>query len=416
MSTPDTTTNLPVSTDDILAAAHRIKGGVAHTPCKRSAWLSPVVGMELYLKREHRQRTGSFKERGARNALKRLSPEQKQHGVIAASAGNHALALAYHGQELGIPVTVVMPTFAPMIKVANCRGFGADVLLHGDHIGDAKDHAITLVDERGLTYINGYDHPDIIAGAGTIGLEMIEQVPDLDAIVVPVGGAGLIAGVALAVNSIKPEVEIIGVEPRRASSYMPALAAGEPVKGDMQPTLADGLAVPTVGGNAFRIAQRHVDRTVEVNEHDIALAILRLVEMEKAVVEGAGATGVAAILGHKLDDLKGKKVGTILCGGNIDTTMLGRIIQRGLAVDGRVCRFSAHISDRPGGLAGFTRVLAEEGVSVIDIAHDRVFGGDEIASVSVECKVETRDHGHIDSLRQRLDAEGFTTTFHKLPN
>lgn len=414
--TTDTPTGLPVSIDDILAAAHRIKGGVAHTPCLRSDWLSPVVGMELYLKREHRQRTGSFKERGARNALKRLSAEQKQHGVIAASAGNHALALAFHGQQLGIPVTVVMPTFAPMIKVANCAGFGANVLLHGDHIGDAKDHAMTLVEERGLAYINGYDHPDIIAGAGTIGLEMLDQVPDLDAVVVPVGGAGLIAGVGLAVKSIRPEVEVIGVEPRRASSYAPALAAGQPVKGEMLPTLADGLAVPVVGSNAFAIARKVVDRTVIVHEHDIALAILRLAEMEKAIVEGAGATGVAAVLGHMVDDLKGKRVGTILCGGNIDTTMLGRIIQRGLAVDGRVCRFSAHISDRPGGLAGFTRVLAEEGVSVIDIAHDRVFGGDEIASVSVECKVETRDHAHIESLRQRLETEGFATTFHKQPN
>lgn len=414
---PDTSADLPVCLDDIRAAAGRIAGGVAHTPCQRSDWLSPIVGMDLYLKREHRQRTGSFKERGARNALMRLSDGQKQRGVIAASAGNHALALAYHGQELGVPVTVVMPTFAPIIKVANCRGFGANVLLHGDHLGDAKDHAMSLVDECGLTYINGYDHRDIIAGAGTIGLEMIEQVPDLDAVVVPVGGAGLIAGVALAVKSLRsggPEIEVIGVEPRRATSYGPALGAGGPVKGDMRPTLADGLAVPTVGDNAFAIARRYVDRTVEVDEHDIALAILRLAEMEKAVVEGAGATGVAAVLAGKLDALKGKSVGTILCGGNIDTTMLGRIIQRGLVADGRLCRFRASISDRPGGLAAFTQLLAEVGVSVIDIAHDRVFGGDEIASVSVECKVETRDRVQIETLRRRLEQAGFTAVFHDI--
>jgi len=408
--------DLPVHIDDILAAAHRIAGGVQRTPCLKSDWLSPVCGMELYLKREHRQRTGSFKERGARNALMRFTEEQKRNGVIAASAGNHALALAFHGQQLGIPVTVVMPTFAPMIKVSNCRGFGANVILHGEHIGDAKDHAMTLVDEKSLTYINGYDHPDIIAGAGTIGLEMLDQVADIDAIIVPVGGAGLIAGVALAAKSVKPEIQIIGVEPDRASSFGPAMEAGEPVRGHMQPTLADGLAVPMVGSNAYQIARELVDRLVVVSEADIALAILRLVEMEKAVVEGAGATGVAAILGGKLNDLKGKKVASILCGGNIDSTMLGRIIQRGLAVDGRVCRFSAHISDRPGGLAGFTRVLADEGVSVIDIAHDRVFGGDEIASVSVECKVETRDHAHIAALKQRLDDAGFRTQFHTLPN
>ena len=412
----DTDTDLPVSIDDLRAAADRIKGGVARTPCLYSERLSPIVGMDLYLKREHRQRTGSFKERGARNALMRFSDAQKKAGVIAASAGNHALALAFHGQALGIPVTVVMPRFAPMVKVANCRGFGAEVLLHGEHIGDAKDHAMTLVDERGLTYLNGYDHPDIIAGAGTLGLEMLEQVPGLDAVVVPVGGAGLIAGVALAVKSVRPEVRIIGVEPKRAASYGPALDAGRPVPGRMLPTLADGLAVPMVGDNAYAIAAQYVDQVVQVDEHDIALAILRLTEMEKAVVEGAGAAGVAALLGHKLDGLQGKRVGTVLCGGNIDSTMLGRIIQRGLAADGRLCRFSAHISDRPGGLAGFTQVLAEEGVSVLDIAHDRVFGGDEIASVSVECKVETRDHPHIETLRRRLEAEGFATTFHDQPD
>ena len=412
---PNPSANPPVSTDDILAAAHRIKGGVVHTTCRHTPALSALAGMDLYLKREYRQRTGSFKERGARNALLQFTPEQKQQGVIAASAGNHALALAYHGQQLGIPVTVVMPTFAPIIKVANCKNFGANIILHGDHIGDAKDHAMTLVQQNNLTYINGYDHPHIIAGAGTLGLEMIEQVPDLDAVVVPIGGAGLIAGVALAIKSVKPSVQIIGVEPACAASYGPALAAGKPVTGDMQPTLADGLAVPVVGDNAFAIASKLVDRVVMIDEQDIALAILRLVEMEKAVVEGAGAAGVAAVLSGKLDDLKGKKIATILCGGNIDTTMLGRIIQRGLAADGRLCRFSAHISDRPGGLAGFTQLLAEQGVSVIDIAHDRVFGGDEIASVSVECKVETRDQDHIDALKRRLEDEGFTTTFHNLP-
>lgn len=404
-----------VTIQDIRAAVDRIADGIQRTPTLRSDWLSPLVGFDLFLKREHRQGTGSFKERGARNALMLLNETQKQKGVIAASAGNHALALASHGKQLGIPVTVVMPTFAPMIKVQNCRGLGANVILHGEHIGECFEHAQTLVASEGLTYINGYDAPDIIAGAGTIGLEVLDQVADLDAIVVPVGGGGLIAGIALAAKAINPSIDIIGVEPTHAASFSAAIKAGKPVRAQVQPTLADGLAVPCVGANAFAIGAPLIDQMITVTEQEIALAILRLAEMEKAIVEGAGAAGVAAALAGKLDKYNGKRVATVLCGGNIDTTMLGRIIQRGMAVDGRICRFSAHISDRPGGLAAFTQMLADQGVSVIDIAHDRVFGGDEIASVSVECEVETRNHEHILQLRDRLNEAGFDTKFHDLP-
>ncbi|MGB0766313.1 MAG: threonine ammonia-lyase [Phycisphaeraceae bacterium] len=401
-----------VTVDDIRAAADRIADGIMRTPTLRSDWLSPIVGFDLFLKREHRQGTGSFKERGARNALMRLDETQKKAGVIAASAGNHALALASHGKQLGVPVTVVMPIFAPMIKVQNCRGFGANVILHGEHIGECKEHAEQLVQSEGLTYINGYDAPDIIAGAGTIGLEILEQADGLDAIVVPVGGGGLIAGIAVAVKAIAPEIDIVGVEPVNAASFSAAMRAGRPARAEVKPTLADGLAVPVVGENAFVAGAPLIDAMVTVSEPEVALAILRLAEMEKAVVEGAGAVGVAAALAGRLDKYKGKRVATVLCGGNIDTTMLGRIIQRGMVVDGRYCRFSAHISDRPGGLAGFTKVLAEQGVSVIDIAHDRVFGADEIASVSVECEVETRNHEHILQLRDCLNAAGFDTKFH----
>ena len=404
-----------VSINDIRAAAGRIVDGVRRTPTLHSEWLSPIVGFDLYLKREHRQGTGSFKERGARNALMQLAIEQKDLGVVSASAGNHALALASHGRQLGIPVTVVMPTFAPIIKVRNCEDLGANVILHGDHIGDCRDYANTLVEQQGLVYINGYDDPDIIAGAGTIGIELLEQVNDLDAIVVPVGGGGLIAGIAVAAKAINRGIKLIGVEPESAASFTAAMKAGKPVKADVSPTLADGLAVPRVGENAFAIAAPLVDTMITVTEQEIALAILRLAEMEKAVVEGAGATGIAAALAGKLDDYRGKCVASVLCGGNIDTTMLGRIIQRGMAVDGRLCRFSAHISDRPGGLAAFTQTLAEQGVSVIDIAHDRVFGGDEIASVSVECEVETRNHEHILQLRNNLNDAGFETKFYDLP-
>eukprot|EP00752_Nemacystus_decipiens_P013950 g12386.t1 len=405
----------PVTLDDIRSAANRISGGVRRTPTLHSEWLSPLVGFEFYLKREHRQGTGSFKERGARNALMKLAIANDDRGVVSASAGNHALALASHGKQLDIPVTVVMPNFAPIVKVRNCQNYGAEVILHGDHIGDCRKYANQLVEGQDLVYINGYDDLDIIAGAGTIGVELFEQVRDLDAVVVPVGGGGLIAGVGVALKALNPEIELIGVEPVSAASFTVALDAGGPEPTEIQPTLADGLAVPTVGQNAFALAAPLVDRVITVTEQEIALAILRLVEMEKAVVEGAGAAGVAAALAGKLDDYKGKRVASILCGGNIDTTMLGRIIQRGLVVDGRLCRFSAHISDRPGGLAVFTKALADHGVSVIDIAHDRVFGGDEIASASVECEVETRNHEHILQLRDRLNEAGFDTKFHDLP-
>lgn len=397
---------------DIRAAATRIAGGVVRTNLALAESLSAKAGAELFLKHEHRQRTGSFKERGARNALLLLAEAQKKRGVVAASAGNHALALARHGKLLGIPVTVVMPRFAPMIKAERCRYYGARVIQQGEHLLEAKVHAEKLVKEEGLAYINGYDDPAIIAGAGTVGLEMLEQEPGLDALVVPIGGGGLIAGIALAAKAVKPSIRIIGVEPERAASWTAALRAGAPAPAAMQPTLADGLAVATVGANAFAWGRNLVDEVVLVDEHDIALAILRLVELEKAVVEGAGAAGLAAVLAGKAAGLQGKKVGIPLAGGNIDSTMLGRIIQRGLAADGRLCRFSAHISDRPGGLAAFAKMLADEGASIVDVTHDRVFGGDEISNVSVLCTVETRDHAHVEALRARLDREGFATTFH----
>lgn len=392
---------------DIKAAARRIAGHVLETPCPLSIPLSEATGMQIYCKLEYLQRTGSFKERGARNALLLLAPEQKQRGVIAASAGNHALGVAYHARLLGIPATVVMPRFAPLTKVENCRRLGANVVLNGDNIAQAREQAEKISADSGLAYINGYDDPAIIAGQGTIGLEIDTQVPDADAVIVPVGGAGLIAGIALALKTLKPELQVIGVEPERAASFTAALGAGQPVLIEMQPTLADGLSVPKVGQNAFEIARALVDRTVLVGEHDIARAVLRLMELEKAVVEGAGASPLAACLAGLVPELKGKKVILPLCGGNIDMTALGRVIERGLASDGRMCRFSATISDRPGGLARFAGLVAEEGASIIDIHHDRAFADDDITTVAVHCVVETRDADHIASLRDRLNREGF---------
>jgi threonine dehydratase len=395
---------------DIQAAASRIAGHVVESPCPRSIPLSEATGMDIYCKLEHLQRTGSFKERGARNALLLLSPAQRKLGVIAASAGNHALGVAYHAQLLGIPATVVMPRFAPLTKVVNCRRLGAEVVLDGANIGEARARADQLAAQNGLAYINGFDDPAIIAGQGTIGLEVAAQVPELDAIIVPIGGAGLIAGIALALKTLKPGVKVIGVEPERAASFTAALAAGQPVQIEMQPTLADGLSVPKVGENAFRLARELVNRTELVGEHDIARAVLRLMELEKAVVEGAGAAPLATCLANLVPELKGKKVVLPLCGGNIDLNTLDRVIERGLVSEGRLCRFTATISDRPGGLARFAGLLAEEGVSIIDIAHDRAFADDDITTVAVHCVVETRDADHIKALRERLQREGFPCT------
>ena len=395
----------------ICGASERIRPFIYDSPCPPSAPLSTVAGCEVYCKLEYLQRTGSFKERGARNALMLLDGDRRQRGVIAASAGNHALGLAYHASLLGVPVTVVMPRFAPLTKVTNCSGFGANVVLHGDTFDAARDHAMRLVEERGLTYINGYDDPAIIAGQGSLGVEIVEQVPDLDAVLVPVGGGGLIAGVSLAVKTLRPSALVIGVEPRHAACLSAAIAAGHPVPVEVRPTLADGLAVAQAGANAFSLARNYVDRVIAVGERAIAQAVLRLVELEKSVVEGAGAVGLAALMAGLLPELRGKKVVLPLTGGNIDTTLLGRIIERGLAADGRLCRFEATISDRPGSLSAFTALIAESGASVKDIAHDRAFAGDDLNSVVVRCVVETRDPAHIAELRDTLASAGFAVRF-----
>ncbi len=377
------------------------------TPCPESIPLSEITGARIYCKLDNLQRTGSFKERGARNALLRLSSAQKKRGVIAASAGNHALGLAYHGRLLHIPVTVVMPDYAPLIKVSTCRRLGANVIIQGRDFAEARARADALVDAEGLTYIHGFDDPDIIAGQGTMGLEILEQVKDADAIVAPIGGAGLIAGLAIAAKALKPRIKIIGVESMATASFTAALKARRPVTIPRRATLADGLAVLKVGANAFALAQPRLDRVVRVTEDWIALAILRMVELEKSVVEGAAAAPLAAMMAGLLPELKGKKVVLVVCGGNIDPAILSRVIEQGLVRDGRVTRFTATISDRPGGLAELARVVAGCGASVKDIAHDRAFSGPDVSAVNVVCTVETRDHAHIRELHRALRRHGF---------
>lgn len=392
--------------DEIIAAKSRIAGGINHTPCSPSPILSEMFGCQVYNKMEYLQETGSFKERGARNALLLLNEEQRRKGVVAASAGNHALALAYHGKLLGIPVRVVMPEIAPLVKQERCRQFGAEVELFGMNIGEAKVRADEYVERDGMTYVHGFDGIEVIAGAGTIGLEILDQVPDIDAIIVPIGGAGLIAGLSLAVKTLKPSVEIIGVEPEYCASYVAACEAGEPVLVDVGDTLGDGLAVPKVGGNAFQLAHRHIDQVVTVTEKDIALAILRLIEVEKGVVEGAGAAPLAALIAGKLPHLESKKVALVLCGGNIDPSILGRVINYGLRCDWRLVRFRTVISDRPGGLEKLTKSIADMKASVKQISHERTFGQPNFSKVTVACICETRDQAHADALIEHLNQSG----------
>lgn len=400
---------MAVTFQDIEAARDRIKGAVYHSPCPHSIPLSEITGMEIFCKLDNLQRTGSFKERGARNALAQLPAEQQKRGVIAASAGNHAQALAYQGKLLGIPATVVMPKFAPLIKVNNCQKLGANVVLHGKDFGEAKAHAHEIAIENGLAYIDGYDDPAIIAGQGTTGLEIMEQVPDADVIVVPVGGGGLLAGVALAVKTLRPEVKIVAVEAENVASFSAAEEAGRPTRIALHPTLADGLAIPQVGGNAFAIAQPRVDKIITVTEEQIAIAILRIVELEKGVVEGAAATPLAACLSGKLKEFAGKKCVLLLCGGNIDPNVLSRVIERGLVADGRLGRFTAVISDRPGGLADLTTQIASTGASIKQVVHDRAFAGSDVSAVHVLCTVETRNREHLAQVRAQLKSHGVET-------
>jgi threonine dehydratase len=394
---------------EIEAARDRIAGAVFYSDCRHSIPLSEIAGAHIFCKFDNAQRTGSFKERGARNALAQLSDDQKKRGVIAASAGNHAQALAYQGKLLGIPATVVMPEYAPLIKITNCQRLGATVVLHGKDFAEAKGHAHELAAEKGLAYIDGYDAAAIIAGQGTMGIEIINQVPDLDAVIVPVGGAGLIAGVSLAVKTLRPQTKVIAVEAENVASFSAALKIAKPTKIDLKPTLADGLAIPQVGANAFAIAREHVDQTVTVTEEQIAIAILRLVELEKTVVEGAGATPLAAILSEKLPELAGKRVVLPVCGGNIDPNILSRVIEHGLVADGRLCRFTAIISDRPGGLAVLSKQIAGAGASIKQIVHDRAFASSDVSTVNVLCTVETRNHEHFAQVRARLKEHGIET-------
>lgn len=391
----------------IEAARARLVGAVAETPCAFSPRLSELTGSRCFLKLENRQLTGSFKERGAANLLLQLDAAERVRGVIAASAGNHGLAVAYHAGRLGIAATIVMPEWAPLIKVASAQRYRAQVILHGADFDEAHAHARAIAAEGRMVFVHPFDDPRVIAGQGTLGLELIEQRPDVDAVIVPVGGGGLIAGVATALKARRPGVRVVGVQSDAIAGMRAALAAGAPVLVPAAATIADGIAVREVGRQAFDLAAAGVDEIVTVSEEELANAILLLLEIEKTVVEGAGAAPLAALVNRPLG-LAGARAALILSGGNIDVTMLSRIIERGLVKDGRLVRLGVLLRDRPGELARLTALIAGARANVVHIEHDRTFARRvEIGESEVELTLETSGREQIAALLARLREAGY---------
>jgi len=395
---------LPVTLEDVEFAAARIGDAVVHTPCLRSETLSRIAKADVWVKFENLQFTASFKERGALNTLLQLTDDEKRRGVIAMSAGNHAQGVAYHAGRLGIPATIVMPSFTPNTKVEHTRGHGARVVLHGDTLAEAATEAHRLADAGKLTFVHPYDDPRIIAGQGTIALEMLQDAPEIDTIVAPVGGGGMIAGCAVAARGLKPDIKVIGVE-TTSYSAMYQLLAGEPVTagGD---TIAEGIAVRDIGKTPLAIAKALLDRVLTVDEVAIESAIALFLEVEKTVAEGAGAACLAALLAHPQHFI-GRKVGLVLSGGNIDTRLLASVLLRGLVRDGRIVRLRLMIGDLPGQLARVSGLIGKAGGNIVEVQHQRLFGAVVAKRTELDVTVETRGRDHARELVEALSAEGF---------
>ncbi len=400
---------MTIALEHIRAAAVAIGGSVIETPCLLARTLSHMTGAQVYLKFENHQFTASFKERGALNKLLSLSAAQRAQGVIAASAGNHAQGLAYHAKRLGIPAAIVMPRYTPGVKVVHTRAHGAEVILHGEGFDEARARAATLSAERSLTMVHPYDDPQVIAGQGTVALEMLAAYPELDTLVVPVGGGGLIAGMAVAAKGIKPEVEIFGVETERFPSMHCALKGIAAEFGTN--TIAEGIAVKQPGSLTLPIVRDYVKEVVLVDEGTIEQAIVLLLEIEKTVVEGAGAASLAALLKYP-ERFRGKRVGLVLSGGNIDPLMLADLIERGMVRTGRLTRLTVQLRDLPGSMAQVTQCLAEQNANVEEIFHQRAFTNLPVQTVEVDFVLETRDHEHVQQVLCALDAMGFKAELH----
>jgi threonine dehydratase len=392
---------------DIEAAAARLTGQVLDTPFVESRTISQLTGCQVFLKFENLQYTASFKERGACNKLTQLSADERARGVVAMSAGNHAQGVAYHAQRLGIRAVIVMPRFTPGVKIDRTRGFDAEVVLHGDTLDEARAHAYALAQQQGLVFVHPYDDEAIVAGQGTVALEMLRVQPDLDTLVVAVGGGGLIAGMATVAKALKPGIRIIGVQTERFPAMYNAIKGTHLPQGSS--TIAEGIAVGTPGEITQAIVREKVDDLVLVDEGDIEQAIVMLLEIEKTLVEGAGAAGLAAVLKYP-ERFAGQKVGLVLCGGNIDPLLLASIIERGMVRAGRLARIQVNARDVPGNLARITGIVAEAGANIDEVHHQRAFTLLAAQNVAIELVLQTRGREHIAQVIERLREAGFDTT------
>ncbi|MGC3996611.1 MAG: threonine ammonia-lyase [Anaeromyxobacter sp.] len=396
-----------VTLEEVQAALGRVRDRIYLSPCARSETLSRLTGCDAYLKLENLQMTGSYKERGALNTLLTLPPEARERGLIAASAGNHAQGVAYHAGRLGVSATIVMPETTPIIKVSSTRAHGARVILHGGGYDDAYAEARRLEQAERLTFIHPFDDAAVIAGQGTVGLELLEQVPDLEAVVVPVGGGGLVSGVAVAIKTQLPSVKVIGVEAEVLPCMKAAVETGRPVTLDAASSLADGIAVKRAGELTLGHVKAWVDDLVTVSEEEIASAILYLLEREKTVAEGAGAVSVAALMQHRIPGLAARRVAAVVSGGNIDVNLIARIIERGLVKDGRLARISVALMDKPGQLARVSSIVANHRANVIEVHHTRAFAS-RIGDTTLQLTLETRGPEHVEEILQALRERGYT--------
>ena len=396
-----------IQLSDVQTALGRIRADIRVSPCPRSETFSAVTGNSIYLKMDNQQRTGAFKERGALNRILSLSSDERARGVIAASAGNHAQGVSYHAGRHGVRARIVMPLPTPLTKVSATRAYGAEVVLHGTNYDEAYEHAMELSQQDSLVLIHAFDDESVIAGQGTLGLEILQQHPDVEVIVSPIGGGGLIGGVACAVKESRPSVKVYGVQPSRIPSMKAAVAAGKPVTLDSAKTIADGIAVRRAGDYTLPLVQKYVDDIVTVEEEEIANAILLLLEREKTLAEGAGAAAIAAVLNRKIE-LQNKRVAVLVCGGNIDVTLLSRIIERGLVKDGRLVRLRVHLPDYPGALHRLTGILAEHRANIVETSYDRAYHGVNLGDTAIDITMETRGPAHIAELLSALAGAGYT--------
>jgi threonine dehydratase len=396
-----------IQLSDIQAALGRIRSDIRVSPCTHSETFSGLTNNSIFLKLDNQQRTGAFKERGALNKLLMLTAEERSHGVIAASAGNHAQGVAYHAGRHGIRARIVMPLPTPLTKVSATRAYGAEVFLHGPNYDEAFEKALEQSRQESLTLIHAFDDNAVIAGQGTLGLEILQQHPDIEVIVSPIGGGGLIGGIACAVKEANPKVQVFGVQPSRIPSMKAAVAQGKPVTLESAKTIADGIAVRRAGERTLPLVQKYVDDIVTVEEEEIANAILLLLEREKTLAEGAGAAAIAAVLNRKLP-LEKKRIAVLVCGGNIDVTLLSRIIERGLVKDGRLVRLRVHLPDYPGALHRLTGILADHRANIVETAYDRAYHGVNLGDTAIDITMETRGPDHIAELLGALVKAGYT--------